>query len=224
MRFSEKLPLMCRWDIPAWWCHMHSILVVQWKCAFWRKSSCFNSAMIRTQQTPVCAWVTFISPRSESWKWAPPPRQPSSVTAHALKASFIPSDGNYLCSWLILPSCTLFQSSTPHKCQHSPLKTYIPSSYIILGISFSMLFRFEYFQAFFFCFCLDPFLQARAVTWWVSSTPPLPPPSACVGTLISSCQRQRGNDAADLSADDCLESHWGSAQLISVWFLRGCVM
>lgn len=106
-----------------------------WFEGFWRKCSCWfhqhmKEVIRRKLQTPACGWATFMSQMNDSLEWPPPtpPHQSSSVTADALKASFIPSDGGYLCSWLILPSCTLFQCSKHHKCQPSPLKAFIPSS------------------------------------------------------------------------------------------------
>ncbi len=87
-----------------------------------------------------------------------------------------------------------------HPCKHPSLHTHIHThthSFPLASIHFV-------------------WLWGLGITRWVTATPP----PACIHTLISSCHRQRGNDAADLSDDDCLRSRWDSTELIAVFLVR----
>ena len=67
-------------------------------------------------------------------------------------------------------------------------------------------------------FCQRPFCLAVGSIRWVTTKPPPACLPACIHSLISSCRHQHGNDAADLSGDDCLRSRWDFTELIAAFF------
>lgn len=175
----------------------------------------------------------------ESDEW--PTRQRSgSVTADNLKAYFIQFNANYFPSWLILATCTFLSPVAPaadlinvnsnslHSshaaCRASHPAPTLSLNWALPAVCFCLFWAWTYAsnplapsihtQSFPLARLHFVWLWGSGITWWVTAT--LLP--TCIRTLISSCCRQRGNDAADLSGDDCLRSCWASTELIAVLF------